>query len=348
MMGSVRCPSCGRENAVETVRLYRMCSGCGMAMEVPTAEAQVAPPQAAYHGGQAPPTVTAPPSGPPPPYASPPYGAPAGYQYPYPYPYPPQYPPMYPAPYPYPYPYAMGPPPSNHPGVYEKPEEPRRLDLGALVSVLFRPRDAFRDLYGHTDSRMGLMVVVILTIIEGLISLTLSLTVLSEAESTGFSLYGSLAGGIAVVTFGAGIVTSLAMFIGVCYFAHALLKSSPTTLRPNLDKTIGLLGYAAMPGLVMGVLNVVVVGSMSAALADPGDTNITAAVGYVILTLVLALVGLIWSLWVQGHAVSVANDAPWGKSALIVFVASILVGIIVFVIAMLIVAIFGLATFQGV
>ena len=342
MMGSVRCPACGRDNAVETVRLYRACAGCGAQLEAPPA--QPAPAQGAYPPGQAawaPPPQAQP--GPPPPY-----GAAAYYQDPpqYPYPYPYAYTQPYPPPYPYAYP--MAPPPSTHPGLYDRPEEAPRIDLGALVRVLFRPRDAFRDLYHHTDMRTGLIVFFVLTLIEGLISLALNLTVLYDASSTGLDMFASLGERIAYVTFGITIGTGLAMFIGVCYLIHALMRGSRTTARPSLPKTMGLLGYAAMPGLVMGVITTVVVGGISLALPSDSDVTAWSVLGLGVASLSLALVSIIWSLWVQGHAVSVANDAPWGKSAGTVFVSYIVVGMIVFVIAALFIAIVGFSSFQGV
>jgi len=345
MMGSVRCPACGRDNAVETVRLYRVCAGCGAQLEAPPAQPATA--QGAYPPGQAawaPPPQAQP--GPPPPY-----GAAAYYQHPpqYPYPYPYAYPQPYPPPYPYPYPYAypMAPPPSTHPGLYDRPDEAPRLDLGALVRVLFRPRDAFRDLYHHTDMRTGLLVFFVLTLVEGLIALALNLTVLSDAESTGLDMFTSIGERIAYVTFGITLATGLAMFIGVCYLVHALLRSSPTTVRPSLPKTMGLLGYAAMPGLVMGVLTTVVVGAISVTVYSDEDATPWTIVGLAVASLSLAVVSLIWSLWVQGHAVSVANDAPWGKSAGVVFVSYIVVGMIVLVITALIIAVFGFSSIQG-
>jgi len=348
MLGPVRCPACGRDIAVETVGLHRKCPGCGAQLEVPPAPAPAAP------------TGPPPPPGPPPPYAGAPYGAASYYQYPpqyaypdpYPYPYPSPYPAPYPIPYsyayPYPYPFAMPPLPSNHPGLYERPEDAPRIDLGALVRVMFRPRDAFRDLYGHTDARIGALVFVMLTLVEGLVVLGLNLTVLSEAESTGIDVFASLGERIALVTFGITVATSLAVFLGVCHLVHALLRGTPTTLRPSLPKTIGLLGYAAMPGLVMGVLTTTVMGAISVAVYSDWDATAWSILGLAVASLSLAAVGLVWSLWVQGHAVSVANDVSWGKSVGVVFIAYIVVGIIVFVFVALIIAMLGLSSFQGV
>ena len=223
------------------------------------------------------------------------------------------YPPHYPLPYPYP----VAPPPTNHPGVYDRPEEAPRVDWDALARVLTRPRDAFRDLYGHTDARTGFFVYMMLIITGGLFSLLSDFTTLQGVGTTGLSMLGSPMPGSVIASFVAGLVISPLTFYGVCYLTHAILKSGKRALRPSLPKTIGLLSYAAMPGFVMSLFSTFTLYFVM----DP--------LSIMVCVLALGTVSFFWSLWVQGHAVSVANDAPWSTSVGMVLLASLIIGMII-------------------
>jgi hypothetical protein len=265
MTNGVICRECGKENEQHMAEKYGVCTNCGAdlraAKDVPVQETAM------------------PAGGPPPPY---------GYQGP------PSYPPP-PGQQPYPPPgYPGGPMFTNHPGLYERPEEPPRLDMGKLPGVLFSPRQTFYDLYHHTSAAQGWMLV----------------------------------------------ATSLVFW---------LIKAGASPLRPNKEKTFGLVGYAKFPAFIMGIILSLGSSVWMAANPDgfdieptPGDPmgGLNELCGFYLIYFLIAMVQFIWALVVHSHAASVANDTRLGPAVIFTFLGwfiafwilvgvSILIGLVI-------------------
>jgi hypothetical protein len=218
---------------------------------------------------------------------------------------------------------------TNHPGVYERPEEPPRFDLVNLFRVLFGPQQAFRDLYGHTNAVIGLVLAVVFATIGGALSLAISLAVDAGPEVfVGGFFFPGMEAEFAIVSFGLGVLASVGIYLLATYLVYALLKSSRTTLKPNLGKTFGLVGYAKFPALLLGMLSTTVAGALTA-----GGLWFTAE-GVV---LIIMLVTFVWALFVHSHAASVANDSSLSSAFGFTFLAwfiTFLIMIVVSVMAM--------------
>ena len=319
MPGFVKCPVCGLDNDRDNVLKYRMCSHCGAQMEA----GPIAP---AGDGGQTPYVAPSPPAAGVPPMppmgAPPPYGA---------YPPPPPMPP-----YPYGVPYGMPWPPTFHPGVYEKPEEPHRLDLGAMVDVLLHPKAAFERLYPRTGAAQGLIMAFLFIVLSSLISYALT-AVLTAGTDVPSGTDTNIVPTVSVTTEVAQVALSLGLsvitFIGAAYLVYALLKVGGAR-RPNLEKTIGLVGYAKLPAFLMYIPLYLVMDYMIIAVdwdevRRQTGANATGIVGdwvgtvcgIAIVLLVLVIIMFVWGLLVHSHAASVANDVSFGTAVGFTFLA---------------------------
>jgi hypothetical protein len=332
--GFVKCPVCGLDNDIDMLMLYRMCSRCGAQMLVGGPIAPAAPPMAGQAQTVAPPPTPypygtpPPPQGSPPTYAPPPYGPCVypGQPYPsQPYPYP-HYPPRFPPPHPPPYgvPYYVPWPPTFHPGVYERPEEPSRLDLGGLFKVLFKPKEAFEDLYHHTAPVHGIALAIIFIVLFSLFSYAIIAAAVSgitipSLANTNLVLprtartIGSMAG---------GIILNIGIFFIATSLVYSMLKSAGNARRPDFDKTIGLIGYAKFPAFLMYISLYFVMGlilrffnweQISNGMNPNGGPSPLCGIWAV--QLILVIVTFVWGLWVHSHAAAVANDVAFGTAA---------------------------------
>jgi len=371
MSGLVQCPVCGWDNARENVEKYRMCSHCGAQMdagpEYPAGAA--APPGQAPYGTPPPPVAGAPPPpqpqqpqpqpqlGAPPLYgAPPPYGAyPPQQSYPpppYGQPYPPPYPPQYPPPYGYGAPYGQPWPPTFHPGAYDRPEEPPRLDIGGWLRMLFKPKEAFESMWPHTKAIHGMVIAIVMVVIGAIVGFAISNAVLSGLDvpnDTGVPL--SSVRAASAMTLASGIVTGLLTYFLMAYFTFALLKSVGHARRPDLERTLGFFGYARLPGFLIGMATSGL-GAMMLASVDWNNINNTASdptgwigqmCGLLLVIVVLAIISLVWSLWIYGHAAAVANDVSFGTGIGFTILAYIIAALISAVVS----SAFSVGTFMG-
>jgi hypothetical protein len=328
MVDEIRCPSCGHVNDARTVLRYRMCAECGEQIDVPEDMDELIK---AHKEGEGPPPYAAPAPG----MAPPPYGAP-----------PPGHPPVqgYPpppgAPYPYPQPYYPGyaPIPSRHPGVYDKPEQEPFIDFGALFKLLFKPKDTFRELYNHTNAMSGIILVVVFTLISTGYSFAIAAAFFPDLgadaeEQDEDNPFAGLGETPLDNPFWAGLsfVLGIVSFVLVALLVHVIVKSSKEALKPDRDKTIGLLGYAYFPGFVIGFLTTPLSLMMTDALAADTEAGAfpTEACGILLAFGVIAIIAFIWELWIQGHAVSVANDTTLGMGVVFIFISGIIIGIVI-------------------
>jgi hypothetical protein len=200
-------------------------------------------------------------------------------------------------------------PPTYHPGLYDKPQQTPFLDFGNLFKLLFRPQEAFEDLYDHTSATQGFTLAIIFIALSSALGLIANLVFLGQwdlPEDAGVTGFTSSSAASSVI----GIFTGIIFFWITAWMFHALVKDKGR--NASLDKTIGMMGYAKFPAFIVMVLIAVLtpltlIGSL-ADLEDNPDQAIGAVCGTLALIFGLGIIGICWSFWVHSHAQSVAND----------------------------------------
>jgi hypothetical protein len=237
-------------------------------------------------------------------------------------------------------------PPTFHPGVYDKPEREPFIDVGNLFRLLFHPKEAFEDLYDHTTSTQGWILALVFIIVSAVIGLAVNLAVLGtidlpEDVDTGFT---TTASGLSSIV---GIFTNILYFFITAWLFHTLVKDRAR--RPDLNKTIGMMGYAKFPMFIIGILIALLTPLLLSSLGfDPDDPEaaidaIGGICGISLAILGLSILGFVWSLWVHSQAQSVANDMESGSAMGWMFLTWFLVGLL----SMAIGAVVGIATGTG-
>jgi hypothetical protein len=217
--------------------------------------------------------------------------------------------------------------------------------------VLFKPKEAFEDLYHHTAPIQGIVLAIAFIVLSSLIGYAITASVLSGIHVPSGASTNVVPGGTTSRTIGStvsGMAISIVTFFVAAYLVYELLKSAGHARRPDLNKTIGLVGYAKLPAFLMSIAISVVTGLMLATIdwSKLGTgTNVTAyagsVCGLIAVILVLAIVTLVWGLWVHGHAASVANDVAFGTAAGFTFLA----WFIAFMVQLVLSLVVGLGTF---
>jgi hypothetical protein len=286
----MKCGSCGELNPADS----KSCKKCGMKLNGDTFKPIPPPPP------------------PPPGHPPPPQGYPA-------YPYPP-----------YPYP----PPPQFRPSVYDglyaqEPETPRlRLDI--LPKVLFKPREAFVDIHNHTTKVQGIIMVIIITLIQS--SITFMFFFNTGIYDSGFSTPDSedSFNNIFIFTSVIGIPLAVLSLVLMGYlsalFSHEIFHG-----RKDSDKTIGLLGYGTIVTFVMAMIQIALLYLLIEDILNNVDTFEESGTLFLYFGIVITMtiIGFIWSLWVNGTAVSIANDITIGQGIITYFISWIIIVIAV-------------------
>lgn len=321
MPGTVVCPDCGRESDAKAVERWGLCTHCGADLkgvgEEPIQES--IPP-----GGGPPPPVVVPGQ---PEFAQPPPGAPS---------------------------YTGGPwPPTFHPGVYEREEESPRFDLRNWVRMLFKPKEAFEDLYNHTSALTGVVIAIVLISATTIIGVVLMQeiaadVVIPENQSAPFGAesFNVTAEGVAIT-----IGIEVGMFLVAGLFVFGLLSTIGNARRPNLGKTLGLIGYAKLPAFLIGIPLALVAPMILATVdweevqrlqeeGEEGQMGVPDWAGEVCglgaFMVLLAIVMFIWGLWVHSHAAAVANDTAPGTAMGFTLLAWILTFVVETLLAMVV------------
>lgn len=339
MVEEVVCPSCGRGNDRGMAESYRVCVHCGgdlgpaLSQASPMGDLQrsidgtagpaPAPATATYPSTpQAPPGQPAYPQ-PPPSYGAPPpgYGAqPYGGQ---PYP-PPQYGagPYYGPPAAY--------PPTYHPGVYERPAKAPYIDVGNLFKLLFKPKEAFEDLYDHTEQAQGIILAILFIVISGVVSIISMYAFLGGWDlpsDAGTPMFASSSAATSVI----GIITNVVGFFLAAWFFHAFAKGSAR--HPSISKTIGMMGYAKFPAFLLTTIAAIALPLSLRGFDETANPDeVLGAAGQVCAVMVLYIIAFVWAWWVHSHAQSVANDLSTGSALGYIFLAWFLMFIIIAVI----------------
>ena len=266
---------------------------------------------------------------------------------PYPqYPYPPPYP-SYPGYHYYPPQYYKQ---THYPGLYQEPPQDPKLRLDLLFKILFWPKKAFRELYHQTTLREGIIIFILITIFSALVNFVNQLLLPAAMFGT-YNSYNSFNTGSSVFQY---IIPFIALPLGLLMlyltgWLSAKFSKSIGRGFGDVDKTIGLFGYAAIVGLVIGLIQLLMIGGMILARGpiseDYGGSALTSGNTFVFMAFmfILIILSFFWGLYVYGSAISVANDVSLGEGMVSYFIASLIIGIISVVIMVFIM----LATFMS-
>jgi hypothetical protein len=230
-------------------------------------------------------------------------------------------------------------PPTYHPGLYDKPERKPYIDVGALFRLLFHPKEAFEDLYDHTTSTQGWILAIIFIVVSGVVGLAANLAIVGsidlpdEVGTPGVTASSGLQSII-------GIFTNILFFFLTAWLFFSFVKDKAR--KPDMSKTIGLMGYAKFPMFIIGLVIAVLTPMLLLNTGwDPDNPDtIDDAVGgicaFTAAILGLSLLGFFWALWVHSHAQSVANDVSSGTAMgymfltwFLIFLLTIVVGVVI-------------------
>ncbi len=212
------------------------------------------------------------------------------------------------------------------------------LNLGVLPQVLTSPKSAFESIKGDTSMKDGVLVYLILTVLGLIVSMAATMAAFGGALGTGSYVVNQ----IVVLVFGAvGLVLT-----GIV--AAAIAASIGKGTADN-DTTVGLLGSSTIVGLVVSIVvtivGVFILGGVAAGAAGSATGGLALG-GSIGLIFIVAIIGFLWSLYVSGTAVSVANNVSLGAGVASYFIAAIVVGfVIAFVMGIILVSLgLGVAT----
>jgi hypothetical protein len=205
------------------------------------------------------------------------------------------------------------------------------------------PRRAFLDIYHDTTKIQGVLVTIIFT--------TLFVLLIAFTNSE----FGFIGSGMGSFGFDEDFLISSAIsasimipffVIGLFLVGHFSSDfAGKSGGYKNIDKTIGLLGYGAIVRFVVGTILLVVfprlIGPGSGYYDDYGNYYL----GMEIET-VFIIIAIFWSFWVNGSAVSVANDTGIFKGIMSYFIALVFT-IILLIIIMAFITIFTIGMFMG-
>ncbi len=215
---------------------------------------------------------------------------------------------------------------SHYPGLYELEDKPTKFSPNLLVKAMFKPKEAFTELYHISSMEMGIALLIMFAVLTSTISFLAYQ--ISGSDNIAVGMGSQLP--ISWVTL-ALISLPLAILSSLIMGWLAAKISEYFKGRNDFKKTIALMGYAGMPGFVIGILNSMIIASSLVTMpdySDPMDLDINALLVYAAVIGVIGIISLIWGLIVYGSAVSVANNVSFGEGILCYLGAAILVGIL--------------------
>ncbi len=208
---------------------------------------------------------------------------------------------------------------TRYPGLYSRPKEAPRFDLGGLMRTAALPSDGFQRLFVRTDFGHAMIVVIMTALVGSIVAGLVSWTLLDElgyytSNNLWLVVSESMSFSIQIVTF------------FVFSFSAALISKWMFKGRGDYSATATLMGYAMVWYTAISVSMSVVFATVFMDAISRDDPTVTASVIALGLLFVVLIVGLIWLLWVSARAVSVANDISLGEGVLTIIISSLIVG----------------------
>jgi len=185
------------------------------------------------------------------------------------------------------------------------------LSLAALMTVVLYPKSTFKAIKDRTSMLDGIILYIILTSLSFIITIILPMRTLSGVSSE------------LIIGFFLGLIIGSIILIIMAFLAAKIATLLSKKGSYNLGKTVGFIGYGHAVSVVMSAIFILI---LSFAVSS---TSISSPRTFIPnMTIVLGLIGFIWSVYVNGSGVSIANEVGLGVgiiSYLIVAIIMILV-----------------------
>ncbi len=207
------------------------------------------------------------------------------------------------------------------------------VDISALPRLLVRPRRTFEELRPHTGPVQGVMVALMLIALAGVADAIVR-WLFSTFRSGDIHNLGLLGRFPTLVT----VVLAFLVFLLMVSISFRLVSAHGRARRPDAGLTVGLMGYAMFPMVIMAIaINVVMTyyGSEVSRFVDETGGVLEDWGGwgqYWLVYWALLLVMLLWGVRIQAKAAAVANDSAGMRTlglVLAAWVLSILLWIVI-------------------
>jgi len=211
------------------------------------------------------------------------------------------------------------------------------VSLNTIPRVLYRPREAFESVKETTTLKDGLLLAFIFAVAGLVISQTVSFF---TTKSMGFGAYDmffknmELLSFLWVVSIIFQIIAAVASVIAVGWLSAKIAKSLFKGVE-DVQRTVGFLGYGQVVGFVLVITNTVIFAVFlkdffsSSFYFFPFSGNFWIAWGILML---VGLAGLVWMAYVNGTAVSAANNIKLLEGVATYIISAIFVGIVIWII----------------
>ena len=215
---------------------------------------------------------------------------------------------------------------SHHPGLYAQPKRSPRLDLADLVRIAYRPKKAFESLYLSTNLQRGLSLVILFSLLSAVVS---TLVTAGTGEPFGYDTRDALV--LSLQGLASWVVTLLAFLVFAV--GSAVVAKGIYGGRGERGATITLVGYCFPAYVLVSILLLITftTGFHGLDFSDVSSWG-TIETDHLLLAatvlMMVALVGLIWLLWVVSRAISVANDISGSEGILTAIIAAIASGLV--------------------
>lgn len=184
------------------------------------------------------------------------------------------------------------------------------VDIGALPRLLVRPRRTFEELAPHTGPLQGSMVALVLIVVAGLVD-ALVRWLFTTVLGRDLHMIGLIN---RFPTFLA-VVIAFIMFLLMAGLSYRFTASWGKASRPDPGMTVGLMGYAMFPVVIIGIAMSVLMtyfGGEVAAFLEGSGNRLEDWGGwgqYWLVYWLFVLVMVLWGIRVQAKAARVANDS---------------------------------------
>ncbi len=215
---------------------------------------------------------------------------------------------------------------SHHAGLYTQPKYSQGLDLRDLGRVVYQPSRAFEALYLSTNLQRSLSLVILFSLASAAAGTAVTA---GTGQFFGYDTKDQL---LLLFRGLAGWVVTLLAFLVFAVVA-AMVAKGIYGGRGEKGATITLIGYC-FPAYVLisfVLLVIMAVGFHGIDLTDVSGWS-SVELDQVLLAAILlvgvALVGLIWLIWIVSRAISVANDVSGSEGVLTAIIAGIAAGLV--------------------
>ncbi|ODS38110.1 MAG: hypothetical protein A7316_01230 [Candidatus Altiarchaeales archaeon WOR_SM1_86-2] len=211
------------------------------------------------------------------------------------------------------------------------------VSLNVIPKVLYRPGEAFESVKEATTLKDGILLAFVFAAAGLIISQTVSFF---TTKSMGFGAYDAFFKNMELLSFLwiviiiFQIIAAVVSVIAVGWLSAKLAKSLFKGVE-DVQRTVGFLGYGQVISFVFVIINTVIFAGFlkdffsSSFYFFPFSGNFWLAWGVLML---VELIGLVWMIYVNGTAVSVANNIKFLEGAVTYIISAIAVGIVLWII----------------